>query len=212
MPNTTGEHSALPRLAVFISGGGSTMANLARLAAAGQLRCAIPLVVASRTCPGVDLARSLGLHTLVLPGVIPAAALADLLAQHNAHYLALAGYLRLLDLPDSWTGRAVNIHPALLPAFGGPGMHGRHVHAAVLAAGCKLSGCTVHFVDRQFDTGPIILQRSCPVLDDDTPDSLAARVQALETSAYPDALNLLLAGRLRIEGRRVHTLPAAEHP
>jgi len=97
----------------------------------------------------------------------------------------------------------MNIHPALLPSFGGKGMYGHHVHEAVLAHGCKVSGCTVHFVDGQYDNGPIILQRACPVLDDDTPQTLAARVFEEEKLAYPEAIQLFAQGRLRIDGRRV---------
>src|SRR4029450_5553555 len=97
----------------------------------------------------------------------------------------------------------MNIHPALLPSFGGKGMYGRRVHEAVLAHGCKVSGCTVHFVDGSYDTGPIVLQRTCPVADDDTPETLAARVFEEEKVAYPEAIRLFAAGRLKIEGRRV---------
>jgi phosphoribosylglycinamide formyltransferase 1 len=101
----------------------------------------------------------------------------------------------------------MNIHPALIPAFCGKGFHGRHVHEAVLASGVKVSGCTVHFADNVYDNGPIILQRVVPVFDDDTPDTLAARVFAQECEAYPEAIGLFAEGRLRIEGRRVRTLP-----
>ena len=97
----------------------------------------------------------------------------------------------------------MNIHPALLPCFGGKGMYGQKVHQAVLDHGCKVSGCTVHFVDAQYDNGPIILQRVCPVLDDDTPPALAARVFEEEKLAYPEAIRLFAAGRLHIDGRRV---------
>jgi phosphoribosylglycinamide formyltransferase-1 len=97
----------------------------------------------------------------------------------------------------------MNIHPALLPSFGGKGMYGRRVHQAVLDHGCKVSGCTVHFVDRTYDTGPIILQRTCPVLEEDTAESLAQRVFEEEMIAYPEAIRLFQEGRLRIEGRRV---------
>jgi folate-dependent phosphoribosylglycinamide formyltransferase PurN len=97
----------------------------------------------------------------------------------------------------------LNIHPALLPSFGGKGMFGRRVHQAVLDHGCKVSGCTVHFVDGTYDTGPIVLQRTCPALDDDTPESLALRVFEQEKIAYPEAIRLFQQGRLKVEGRRV---------
>jgi folate-dependent phosphoribosylglycinamide formyltransferase PurN len=101
----------------------------------------------------------------------------------------------------------MNIHPALLPSFGGKGMFGHHVHQAVINHGCKVSGCSVHFLDNSYDTGPIILQRTCPVLDDDTADTLAARVFEQETIAYPEAIRLFAQGRLKIEGSRVRNLP-----
>jgi len=100
----------------------------------------------------------------------------------------------------------MNIHPALLPAFGGEGMYGHHVHEAVLARGCKVSGCTVHFVNNTYDDGPIILQRPVPAYAEDTPDDLAARVFREECIAYPEAIRLFAEGRLRIEGRIVHVL------
>ena len=101
----------------------------------------------------------------------------------------------------------MNIHPALLPSFGGKGMFGHHVHQAVLTAGCKISGCTVHFLDNTYDTGPIILQRPCPVKETDTPDTLATRVFEQEKIAYPEAINLFHQNRLKIEGPRVRVLP-----
>jgi len=100
-----------------------------------------------------------------------------------------------------------NNHPSLIPAFCGQGFYGHHVHEAVLAYGVKLSGCTVHFADNQYDHGPVILQRAVPVLDDDTPDTLAARVFEAECEAYPEALRLIASGRLRLDGRRVRCMP-----
>jgi folate-dependent phosphoribosylglycinamide formyltransferase PurN len=111
--------------------------------------------------------------------------------------------LQLLQVPDDFQGRVMNIHPALIPAFCGKGFYGHRVHEAVLADGAKVSGCTVHFVDNEYDHGPIILQRTVPVLDDDTPDSLAARVFVQECEAYPQAIKWFAEGRLRLEGRKV---------
>lgn len=210
-PESAAAHPGHPpraRLAVLISGGGSTMVNIVRHSRDGRLNCEVGLVIASRPCAGVERATELGVPVVTMPGTIPAAELAAVLAAHWIGFVALAGYLRLLDLPPGLEGRAVNIHPALLPSFGGHGMHGLAVHRAVLEAGCKVSGCTVHFVDRQYDTGPIILQRACEVMETDTPETLAARVQREESIAYPEAIALLVAGRLRVEGRRVSVLPA----
>jgi phosphoribosylglycinamide formyltransferase-1 len=120
--------------------------------------------------------------------------------------VCLAGFLQLISIPEDFQGRVMNIHPALIPAFCGKGFYGHHVHEAVLAYGVKITGCTVHFCDNQYDHGPIILQRAVPVLDDDTPDSLAARVFQQECEAYPEAIRLFAEGRLRIEGRRVRIL------
>jgi folate-dependent phosphoribosylglycinamide formyltransferase PurN len=114
--------------------------------------------------------------------------------------------LQLIQIPDDFLGRVMNIHPALIPAFCGKGFYGHHVHEAVLAYGAKITGCTVHFADNQYDHGPIILQRAVPVLDDDTPGSLAERVFAQECEAYPEAIRLFAAGRLRIQGRRVRVV------
>ncbi len=125
----------------------------------------------------------------------------------HADLVCLAGWLSLLSLAETYRGRIMNIHPALLPAFGGKGMFGHHVHEAVLAHGCRVSGCTVHFVDGQYDNGPIIVQRTCPVMEDDTPDALAHRVFEQEKEAYPEAIRLFAQRRLRIEGRRVRILP-----
>jgi folate-dependent phosphoribosylglycinamide formyltransferase PurN len=110
------------------------------------------------------------------------------------------GWLCLWKIPPRYENRVMNIHPALLPCFGGQGMWGHHVHEAVLAAGCKVSGCTVHFCTNEYDKGPIIVQRTCPVADDDTPDTLAERVFEQECIAYPQAIRWFAEGRLRVEG------------
>jgi folate-dependent phosphoribosylglycinamide formyltransferase PurN len=126
--------------------------------------------------------------------------------------ICLAGWLCLLDIPPKYQGRIINIHPALLPSFGGKGMYGKRVHQAVIDHGCKISGCTVHLVDATYDTGPIILQRSCPVLENDTADDLAHRVFEQEKIAYPAAIELFRAGRLKVEGRRVRVIPEPSNP
>jgi formyltetrahydrofolate-dependent phosphoribosylglycinamide formyltransferase len=121
----------------------------------------------------------------------------------QAELVCNAGFLQLLQVPADFQGRVINIHPALIPAFCGKGFYGHHVHEAVLQSGVKLSGCTVHFVDNEYDHGPIILQRAVPVLDNDTPDNLATRVFEQECEAYPQAIQWFAEGRLRIEGRKV---------
>ena len=119
----------------------------------------------------------------------------------------MGGFLKRVTIPEDFANRVVNIHPALVPAFCGEGFYGHRVHEAVLEYGAKLSGCTVHFADNQYDHGPVILQRAVPVLDDDTPETLAARVFEAECEAYPEAIRLIAAGRVAVEGRRVRIRP-----
>jgi phosphoribosylglycinamide formyltransferase-1 len=126
--------------------------------------------------------------------------------QENADLVCLAGFLQLIHVPDDFLGRVMNIHPSLIPAFCGKGFYGHHVHEAVLAYGAKITGCTVHFADNEYDHGPIILQRAVPVKDDDTPETLSERVIGQESEAYPEAIRLFAQGRLRIEGRRVRLI------
>ncbi len=203
------------RLAVLISGSGTTMQNLIDRIGAGELAGQIRLVVASRPgIAGIARAEAAGLASYVVERSTAGDletfskrvfALCD---DAGVDLVCMGGWLSLLKVPERWLGRVMNIHPALLPCFGGKGMFGRKVHQAVLEAGVKVSGCTVHFVNDEYDSGPIILQRTCPVLDDDTPETLAARVFEEEKIAYPQAIGLFQQGRLQIQGRRVRVLPA----
>jgi formyltetrahydrofolate-dependent phosphoribosylglycinamide formyltransferase len=201
-------------LAVLVSGSGTTLQNLIDQIGAGRLSARIPLVIGSRPeLAGLQRAAKAGLRNVVVDRrtYMNCAEFSKrvfhLCAEAKVDLICLAGWLCLLDLPAQFAARVMNIHPALLPSFGGRGMYGRQVHEAVLAHGCKVSGCTVHFVDNTYDTGPIILQRTCPVLDDDTPETLAHRVFDEERIAYPEAIRLFQQGRLRVEGRRVRVLP-----
>jgi phosphoribosylglycinamide formyltransferase-1 len=181
------------RLAALISGGGRTVLNLADRIDAGDLDAKVVLVIASREgIAGVERARARGLDVRVLTDddAIYAA-----LREASVDLVCLCGYLRLLRIEPDFEGRIINIHPALLPDFGGPGMYGDRVHAAVLAAGWTESGCTVHLVDEQYDHGPVILQRRCPVLPDDDVDTLAARVFEQECVAYPEAIRRIAEGK-----------------
>jgi phosphoribosylglycinamide formyltransferase 1 len=199
-------------LAVLVSGSGTTLQNLIEAIQAGTLPARIRLVIGSRPgLLGVQRAESAGIPTAVVDrrSFADCASFSREVFAHvdraGVGLVCLAGWLCLLDLPPHYAGRMMNIHPALLPSpFGGRGMFGRHVHEAVLAHGCKVSGCTVHFVDAAYDTGPIILQRTCVVAEDDTPDKLAKRVFEQEKIAYPEAIRLFAGGRLTIDGRRVH--------
>jgi formyltetrahydrofolate-dependent phosphoribosylglycinamide formyltransferase len=194
-PATTPDDRAL--IAVFLSGSGRTLVNLADCIAAGELPARIVLAVASRECLGAERARERNITTRVVQGDIAPAELSRLLEEAGAEWVALAGYTRLLPIPPGFEGRVVNIHPALLPKFGGPGMFGSRVHQAVIDAGETASGCTVHLCDDRYDTGPIVLQKRCPVLPSDTPEDLAARVFQLELEAYPEALRGLITGSLK---------------
>jgi formyltetrahydrofolate-dependent phosphoribosylglycinamide formyltransferase len=201
------------KLAVLVSGSGTTLQNLLDAIRAGTLNASVDIVIGSK--PGLKgLERAA--DAKVMNFVVDRSAYHDcasfskqvftLIDDAGADLVCLGGWLCLLDIPDRYSGRVMNIHPALLPSFGGKGMYGRRVHQAVLDHGCKVSGCTVHFVDASYDTGPIILQRTCPVLDDDTAETLAARVFVEEQVAYPEAVRLFQAGRLKVEGRRVRVL------
>jgi formyltetrahydrofolate-dependent phosphoribosylglycinamide formyltransferase len=199
------------RLGVLLSGGGRTLENLLEHILAGKLAAEVAVVIASRPkIRGIDIGQVAGIPThLVRPRDYPEVqaysdAMVRLLDDARVDLACLAGFLSYWIIPDRYVGRVMNIHPALLPAFGGQGMYGHHVHGAVLARGCKVSGCTVHFVDNKYDEGPIILQRTVAAYAEDMPDDLAARVFVEECVAYPEAIRLYAEGRLRIDGRTVH--------
>jgi phosphoribosylglycinamide formyltransferase 1 len=200
-------------LAVLASGSGTTLQNLIDRISSKSLDARIDIIIASR--PNI-LALERAANAAITAHVVDrkdypnaadfSAPIFNLMDEHNIDLVCLAGWLCMLHIPPRYEGRVMNIHPALLPSFGGPGMYGQRVHEAVLAHGCKVSGCTVHFVDEKYDNGPIILQRTCPVLENDTPESLAHRVFEEEKIAYPQAIRLFGQGRLKIYGRRVQIL------
>ncbi len=187
--------SAPARLGAFASGSGRTLENLLERIESDNIPARIELVLASRQCRAADIARDAHIPLVIHPGRLTEPQLETLVREHNLDLIALCGYLHLLPVPPALRSRILNIHPALLPDFGGPGMHGLRVHRAVLDAGRTESGCTVHLCDDRYDTGPVILRRRCPVLPDDTPETLAARVFELERNAYPEALVQLLTGQ-----------------
>jgi formyltetrahydrofolate-dependent phosphoribosylglycinamide formyltransferase len=198
------------RLAVLLSGNGTTLQNLIDRIADGRLAARIVQVISSRAdAGGIERAKRAGLPVEVVgrksfPDLAAYSGhVFDLCRASRTELVCLAGFLQLLQIPPDYVDRILNIHPALLPAFGGKGMYGRHVHEAVLAHCVKVSGCTVHFVDQVYDHGPIVLQKTVEVREDDTPETLAARVFAAECEAYPEAIRLFAEGRLRLDGRRV---------
>lgn len=208
------QHIAKPlRLVVPLSGGGTTLQNMIDLIGLGQLPARVELVIGSRPdAYGLERAKKAGIPTLMIPRKSTPSEefslrMHEAIRGAKADLVCMAGFLSLWTIPDDYIGRVMNIHPALLPSFGGKGYYGHHVHEAVIRTGCKVSGCTVHFADNVYDQGPIIAQRCVPVLENDTPDALAARVFEQECVAYPEAIRLFGAGRLRIEGPRVRVLP-----
>jgi formyltetrahydrofolate-dependent phosphoribosylglycinamide formyltransferase len=198
------------RLGILLSGGGRTLENLLAEIGAGRLAAEVAVVIASRPeIRGMEVGRAAGVPThLVRPRDFASVetysdAMCRLLDEARVDLVCLAGFLSYWIVPERYLGRVMNIHPALLPAFGGKGMYGHHVHEVILARGCKVSGCTVHFVNNAYDEGPIILQRTVPAYAEDTPDDLAARVFTEECIAYPEAIRLYAAGRLKVEGTKV---------
>ncbi len=188
------------RLLVLLSGSGRTLENLLDRIDRGELPARVVAVIANKDCGGLEKARARSISAQIIPGTIPPHAFDELVAHHRADWVVLAGYLKLVPVTPATLGRIVNIHPSLLPAFGGPGMHGIKVHQAVVDAFARgevtESGCTVHLADERFDTGPVILQKRCPVKPTDDAAQLAARVFTLELDAYPEALRLLIEGRV----------------
>jgi len=198
------------RLVMLISGGGTTLGNLLNHIAAGQLDAEILLVISSSSkARGLEIAQSAGIATKVIgreafatPEAYSDAVFGACRAA-GAQWVVMGGFLTHVLIPGDFENRVLNIHPGLIPGFCGRGFYGHRVHEAVLEYGARVSGCTIHFVDNQYDHGPILLQKVVPVLDDDTPESLAARVFRAECQAYPEALRLLAGGKVTVEGRRV---------
>jgi formyltetrahydrofolate-dependent phosphoribosylglycinamide formyltransferase len=198
------------RIAVLISGGGTTLRNLIQKIDAGELDVEIALVVSSSPkAGGLKFAAEANIPIQVVQrkGFDSRHAFSDAVFERcreaQVDLVVMGGFLKQMTIPDDFSNRVVNIHPALIPSFCGHGFYGHRVHEAVLEYGAKVSGCTVHFADNEYDHGPVILQRAVPVKDDDTPESLAGRVFEQECEAYPEVLRLIAAGRVRIEGRRV---------
>jgi formyltetrahydrofolate-dependent phosphoribosylglycinamide formyltransferase len=194
------------RLGVLLSGGGRTLLNILEEINKGQLNAEVAVVISSlSTVAGVERAKNAGLDVKVIRKNDYSNI--DEFSKHIEQELTAAkvdlviqaGWLCLWKIPAKYENRVMNIHPALLPSFGGQGMWGHYVHEAVLKAGCKISGCTVHFCTNEYDAGPIIIQRTCPAYDTDTPDTLAARVFEQECIAYPEAIKLFIEQKLQVQ-------------
>ncbi|MCI0513654.1 phosphoribosylglycinamide formyltransferase [candidate division KSB1 bacterium] len=207
------------KLGVLASGRGSNFAAILAAIAAGKLHAQVQVVISNNPEPGVfELARAQQIPTVQISrqhfnrDAAFEEAFLETLQQHQVNFLVLAGYMKLLSprIIQAYPNQILNIHPALLPAFGGKGMYGHFVHEAVLAAGCKITGVTVHLVNEEYDRGPIVLQRGVTVEETDTPESLAARVLRVEHAAYWQALQLFAEERVQILDHRVFIKPL--HP
>lgn len=201
-----------PRLSVamLISGGGTTFRNLLDHSRAGKLDIQFKLVVSSSAeAKGLDLAREASIPVCIVErercdsDEAFGRPIFDACRSAGADLVVMGGFLKLVPVPPDFVNRVMNIHPALIPSFCGKGFYGMKVHEAVIESGVKVTGCTVHFVDNHYDHGPIILQRTVEVRGSDTAATLQKRVFEQECLAYPEAIRLFAAERLRVEGRRV---------
>ncbi len=202
-------------LGFFASGSGSNFEAVAKRCRSGELAVEPAVVICNVPDAGVFArAERLGVACVLMrredfpQGREFASRLLEILREHQVELVLLAGYLRKLPpaVARAYPNRVLNIHPALLPSFGGKGMYGARVHEAVLAAGCRVTGVTVHIVDSEYDRGPIVLQRTVEVKDGDNPASLAARVLKVEHEIYGDVVKLFIENRVRVEGDRVRIL------
>jgi formyltetrahydrofolate-dependent phosphoribosylglycinamide formyltransferase len=197
-------------IAVLISGGGTTFRNLVEKRDAGELDVDFKLVISSSTqAKGLQYATELSVPVEVVEHKMFAdtqrfsEAIFSHCREAGVDLVVMGGFLKHVVIPEDFRWRVMNIHPALIPAFCGQDFYGLRVHQAVLDHGAKISGCTVHLVDDQYDHGPIILQQAVEVLDNDTADTLASRVFERECAAYPEAIRRYAAGQLEVEGQRV---------
>lgn len=204
------------RIAFLVSGNGSTFQYLVECARNENLPCTAALMISSNPkAYALERAESLKVKSVVIRRKDftsmdeHAGALLDVLALNHCEFICLCGYLEMVppQVVQAYRHRIVNIHPALLPSFGGAGMYGKRVHEAAIAYGARITGATVHFVDEEYDQGPILAQQAVRIDPTDTPDTLAVRVQAAEKNLYLGALRLLVHGRIQVDGRIVTILP-----
>lgn len=193
------------RLAVLVSGRGTNLQAILDATQDPDYPAEVVVVASDRPAYALERAKRAGVPAYVVPWRKDprefGRRLAEVLDRHGAEWVCLAGFLRILDpdFVDRYRGRILNIHPSLLPAFGGRGMYGERVHKAVLEAGVSESGCTVHFVTAEVDAGPVVVQARVPVFPDDTVESLAARVAEREHRLYPEAIRRVVTGQVRFE-------------
>jgi phosphoribosylglycinamide formyltransferase-1 len=201
------------RITVLISGGGTTLKNLIEKKQSGLLQAEIGLVISNNPdAAGLQFARDAGIETALVNHreFDSVGEFSQTIFEHcrtaKTDLVVMGGFLRRVAIPEDFVNRVINIHPSLIPAFCGQGQYGKRVHTAVIEYGCKLSGCTVHFVDDHYDHGPIIAQVPVTVVSDDTPETLAARIFEMECKIYPEVVNALATGKIIVEDRRVSVL------
>jgi len=202
------------KLAVFVSGRGTNLLNIINKINDGFLRSEIALVISNHDCEAIESSMRAGIQSVIVdpkdfPGEVEFGnSLLRTLNEARVDLIVLAGYLK--KIPDAvvskFKNKILNIHPALLPSFGGKGMYGMKVHQAVIDYGCKVSGATVHLVDAEYDRGPVVLQRCVPVDSGDTPEDLAAKIHQLEYQLLPEAIELFENNKVKVEGRKVQIL------
>jgi phosphoribosylglycinamide formyltransferase 1 len=203
------------RLAVCVSGEGTTLQNLIDQIRLRRLKAELVQVVASRPRIGAIARAESAKIPLALANYNARSrtefsnSVFEPIRHSKADLVILAGFLALVKIAPDYKGRVLNVHPSLIPSFCGKGFYGSKVHEAALATGVKISGCTIHFADDSYDTGPIVAQRAVPVLENDTIDTLAARVFTEECKALPEAISLYAEGRLKLDGRHVRVAPRA---
>ena len=197
-------------LAILISGSGTTLQNLIDKINDKTLNANIQIVISSAPDTyGIKRAEQNNIPVAIVQrkgfnnSEIFSNTIINEIEKYSVDLIILAGFLHLFKISYKYTGKVMNIHPGLIPSFCGKGYYGHHVHEAVVESGVKVSGCTVHFVDNEYDCGPIIIQRVVQVHEDDSPETLAQRVFKEECIAYPEAINLFADGSLKIEGRNV---------
>ncbi|MEM8865492.1 MAG: phosphoribosylglycinamide formyltransferase [Planctomycetota bacterium] len=208
---------SLVKIAVLISGSGRTLKNLIERVADDELPVEIALVISSSAkAGGLEHAEAAGIATSVVNRADYAsdelfgAAIFSRCRTAGIELVVMAGFLKFTPVPEDFAGRVVNIHPSLIPAFCGQGMYGERVHQAVLDYGAKITGVTIHFVDNEYDHGPIIWQQPVPVFDDDDAASLAERVFAYELDCYPSVLKMIAKGQVSLDGRKVRIIKRKE--
>ncbi|HBT77141.1 MAG TPA: phosphoribosylglycinamide formyltransferase [Planctomycetaceae bacterium] len=202
------------RLAVLISGTGRSLKNLLERIEDGTLSAEVAVVISSSEhAKGLQFAEMASVPIEIIDRIDYHSheefgnAIFDVCRKAKVDLGVMAGYVKLLNIPGDFHNRVLNIHPSLVPAFSGKGFYGQRVHTEALRYGVKVSGCTVHFVDNEYDNGPVILQKTVEVFEDDTPDDLNDRVFAMECVAYPEAIQLIAEGRVSVRGRKVRIAP-----